>query len=73
MHLFTYELDLELLMYIVPHFIPLVFDVNYNENDPTYDPKDVLYTNPSSIGNGQFFIFLLPFQSLESPFNIKNP
>ena len=41
LHLFTYQLDLELLMYIVPHFIPLVFDVNYNENDPTYDPKEI--------------------------------
>ena len=41
LHLFTYELDLEFLMYVVPHFIPLVFDVNYNENDPTYDPKDI--------------------------------
>ena len=27
--------------YIVPLFLPLVFDVNYNENDPTYDPKDI--------------------------------
>ena len=42
LHLFTYKLDLELLMYIVPHFIPLVFDVNCNENDPTYAPKDIL-------------------------------
>ena len=41
LHSFTYKLDSELLMYVVPLFLPLVFDVNYNENDPTYDPKDV--------------------------------
>ena len=33
--------DSQFVTTVVPHFIPLVFDVNYNENDPTYDAKDI--------------------------------